>query len=179
MERNEEIDQQRTGEKTQSPTRKNNGRQSNNTEKHRQSTELMFASLGFPFLCVFMMGWSCEADPGVNAGGGSAFSFHCVRTGTVEAAMWTRVWETLAAAEETPHVLVPQMRREIVEVGGGEVGPTGTSATADRRACTSAHILEETVEVVWVPMERVQQRTVDANASGVGRESRDGQVVPA
>ena len=94
---------------------------SQNTVKHQTLNWFCFPF----FLCVFTMGWSWEADRVVNAGGVTPCRDDdgcwrplcpCPHSGRGRAAMWARAWYTLAAAELNPHVHVPHMRREIVEV---------------------------------------------------------------
>ena len=80
--------------------------------------------------------------------------------------MWARVWKTPAAAEETPRVPAPQMRREIVEVVveriNGRVADQMVDllvhrVTEEIMAVAQGEKKEKTVEVVRLaPHEREQ-----------------------
>ena len=111
-------------------------------------------------------------------------------SGGGRAAMWARVWKTIVAAEEvkdisvektvegpqlpfidkvneTPHVFLPQVRREIVEVIQPVLVERIKGGVADQMVdIRMPPVVEEIAAVVrekvkFVPQERVQQRTVE------------------
>ena len=88
--------------------------------------------------------------------------------------MWARVWETLAAAEES-------LKAEVFSLGepGGDVDVKGLLEDIPVRPGMeeSMAVVQEEEEEELVPQERVQRRTVDVpNPAGVRRDSRGGQI---
>ena len=76
--------------------------------------------------------------------------------------MSARVWKTLVAAEETQHVPVLEVRREIVKVTRLVLVERIKGRVADQMVdILVLPVMEDIMEEMLVPHERVQQRTVE------------------